>query len=153
MAKGDKYIGLGEKASLFYDPSVALKILPGQAVKLTAKIRRSKKVSVALKGGHLERIDSEEISEYKVIGEENENKIEEKKSEEKVDKTPKPGDDNFETNEPEEGWDEKSLEKQLKPHLYNLALHYGTEVEEADLKGYNKDELVEEIMDLLTEEE
>ena len=128
----DRYFALGKKASLFYDPSTGLKLLPGMAVKQTAKLKRSKKISVALKGGHLEYIDSGEKENYKIVSLENETKKDDSKKEKEDE--PKPGEEGFDTKEPEDGWDKDSLDKHLKPHLYNLAIHYGTEVAREGIK-------------------
>lgn len=51
MAK--QYISLGNKAGIFYDPSVNLLVKKGQVVEVEESKLRSPKVKNALNGGHL----------------------------------------------------------------------------------------------------
>lgn len=58
-----QYVKLGEKASMFYDPTTEVKVLPGQAVGVTNREKESKKFKRAIGAGHLERISKEEAEE------------------------------------------------------------------------------------------
>ena len=64
--KKARYVKLGEKAreGSFYDPFLDLKLLPGRLVELPSDFRKSKKTVAALRGGHLEYADSEEVTAY-----------------------------------------------------------------------------------------
>lgn len=64
--KKARYVKLGEKAreGSFYDPFLDLKLLPGRLVELPSDFRKSKKTVAALRGGHLEYVDSEEVTAY-----------------------------------------------------------------------------------------
>ena len=52
-----KSIKLGEKATMFFDPISGLKVIPGQVVTPTKNQLSSKKVTNALRYGHLEYTD------------------------------------------------------------------------------------------------
>lgn len=52
-------VTLGTKASMFYDPSSRLKVLPGQEVELTAEQENSKRVKNAIDAGHLRVVTGE----------------------------------------------------------------------------------------------
>jgi len=66
MAKS-KHVKLGEKASMFYDPTTKLKVVPGKAVELSNDNIRSKRVIRAIKSGHLDYADSEDMEDLDVI--------------------------------------------------------------------------------------
>jgi hypothetical protein len=70
-----KFIKLGEKAESFQCPTTGITVLKGEVVAINLLQSTSKKISMALKGGHLEKATEEEydnfISGVKVINKKN----------------------------------------------------------------------------------
>lgn len=132
MAKR-KFVKLGEKASIFFDPTSGLKVVPGQAVELSNVHRQSKRVVRGLKSGHLDNVDSDEMDELEVVY--IDAKAEVKKEEE-----------NNDTFDMDQEWDEKSLKKLKVSQLEDLARHFELDYTDAELKAMNKNELIDAIL-------
>lgn len=139
MAKNRKYVKLGEKASLFFDPTSKTKVTPGTAVELSNTAKMSKRVIKAIKSGHLDYVADNELEDLTVksLRKDATTKKVEKKDE--VDA--------------EVEYTEKSLMKLKKSALIDLAKENFTEYDDEELEGMTKDELTEEILALNEEEE
>ncbi len=138
-----KYIKLGEKAEIFFDPTTRTKVLKGQIIKLEDKQKFSKKISAAIGGGHLVYSTKEAYNDYmEDLASKDDTKVFQKEE------------DNW-----LEAWVEANelSEKTLKPlkheKLVELAKHFESEFSDEDLKDSTKAELIEEILDLNSEEE
>ena len=118
-----QYVKLGEKASMFYDPTTEVKVLPGQAVGVTNREKESKKFKRAIGAGHLERISKEEADELNLATVEANEKAKAKAENE--------------SNEAEEG---RSLNKMSKAELIEKAVELDLGTEE-ELDGMSKKEL------------
>lgn len=138
-----KYIKLGEKAEIFFDPTTRTKVLKGQIIKLEDKQKFSKKIAAAIGGGHLVYSTKEAYNDYMEDSSQATTKSATK--EEAVDWM--------------EPWLEANevAEKTLKPlrheKLVELAKHFESEFTAEELKDSTKAELIEEILDLQPEEE
>lgn len=64
MAKLVKHVKLGEKALSFSCPTSGVTLIPGVVRELNAKELSSKKVKMAIKGGHLEVVNEEAYKKY-----------------------------------------------------------------------------------------
>ena len=140
-----KYVKLGSKSTIFYDPTTNTKVLPGMVLKLSGTGRFSKKITSALKGGHLESADKEEYEEWLSKQEEVDKQSTDKDLAKAAD------DENW--LESYESYDEDSLKALTKDKLIELAIYNESTYSEKELKSMNKSELVEEITSLLEEEE
>ena len=132
-----KQVKLGEAANSFYDPISQTKVLPGQVVELDEKAQKSKKITVALRHGHLV-LASEEDVEAAAAGQQVSN--------------------NDASNDNDTNWDdfdytEENLMKLKKPQLVELAMHLESEYSQEELNGLNKTELTEEILEIVEEKE
>lgn len=129
-----RFVTLGEKALSFYDVTSKLQLAKGEATELTLVHRQSRRVVRALKNGHLENVDSEDIGEYTLVG---------------VQESPK---ENKKKETVVEDWkeklvyDTKSLMKLKLAQLVEVATDLKTELTEAELGSATKAELVEEIL-------
>ena len=136
MAK-TKQVKLGEAANSFYDPVSQVKVLPGQVIELDEKAQKSKKISVALRHGHLVLASDEDV-EAAAAGNTVSN--------------------NDQTNDVDTNWDdfeysEENLMKLKKPQLVELAMHLESEYSQEELNGLNKTELTEEILEIVEDKE
>lgn len=128
MAKS-KHVKLGEKASLFYDPTSDLKVTPGKAVELSAQHKMSKRVVKAIKSGHLDYVDSEELQELDVVSL--------KKA---------PAKQEAAKEEEEEELTENKLSKMKKSELVALAKDYETGFTEEEIKDMKKEEIIDALL-------
>lgn len=131
-----KYVKLGSKASIFYDPTTNTKVLPGQIVEVKGIGKFSKKINAALKGGHLENVSKEDFEKFQKGGTVN-------------------NDEDINTGNWVEQWDdfdEKSLKGLKNDQLAKLATHLESEFSEQELGQMKKAELIEEILSLVEEE-
>jgi hypothetical protein len=62
MAK--KFVKLGSKASSFSCPTTGLTLITKQVVKLTTEQQLSKKVILAIRGGHLQAVNEAEYNKF-----------------------------------------------------------------------------------------
>jgi len=138
MAKS-KYVKLGEKASMFYDPTTKLKVVPGQVVELSNDNLRSKRIIRAIKAGHLDHADSDDLEELTVIT---------LKSLEAPTKAKAKDDDD----DGDEEVTKISLMRFKKDELIERAMEEGSEFSQEELDELKKDQLVDEILGLLEEE-
>ena len=58
------FLKLGEHASMFFDPTSMVKILPGQVVAVNAKQQQSKKLKKAKNAGHVIVATADEYEDY-----------------------------------------------------------------------------------------
>lgn len=58
------FLKLGEHASMFFDPTSMVKILPGQVVSANAKQQQSKKLKRARNAGHIVIATQDEYDDY-----------------------------------------------------------------------------------------
>lgn len=155
MAKS-KFVKLGEKASVFFDPTSKLKITPNQAVELSNESRMSKRVIAALKSGHIEYAyqgdeddQLQQITQDSLSKGKKDQKVARKS---KTDDKPKDSDPVNDDEGEDDEWDEKSLMRLKKQELINMAKENGSEFTEEELEDSNKEELTEEILSLLEED-
>lgn len=80
MSTKKKYVKLGEKASSYFDPTTRMQVAPGEAVEIELKHRQSKRFVRALKSGHLDYVDSDEVNELTVVNAKAESKKVEKET-------------------------------------------------------------------------
>jgi len=164
MAKS-KFVKLGEKASMFFDPTSALKVVPGQAIELSNGNKKSKRIIRAIKSGHLDYADSDDREELNVYTlKDLEKAREDKKSSARKNakaaaaekKVAKVKEDEPEDDEPEDDGDEavtkESLLKLKKDVLVEKALEEGSGYGEEELDSMNKSQISDEILELLEEE-
>ena len=157
MAKA-KHVKLGEKASVFYDPTSGLKVTPNRAVELTKEAQISKRVIKAIKSGHLDYVHDDEMGDLEVMSVEdqqprktadtNKKKVEANKQKAQDQKSAA-----SDEAEDEDEWDEKSLKRLKKDELVKMAKDNGTELSDEELEDSTKDELTSEILGLLEEGE
>lgn len=143
-----RYIKLGPKAEIFYDPTTRTKVLKGQVVPLQGKNRFSKKITAALAGQHLVAATKDEFESY---------------SEELATTNPEAAKKATKVMEDPNAWIEKWLEdnelehavlmKLSKDKLIALAQHFESENTAEELGTLSKAELTEEIIEIGTEEE
>lgn len=138
-----KYVKLGSKASIFHDPFTRLKIIPGQVVELGNLAKFSKRISNAIKGGHLDSSNKEEYEEYL-------ESVENPEAAVVVEETT--DDDSFDS-EAFENYTTEGLMALTKDELLILAVYNETELDEKELSKLNKTKLTEEILGLVDEEE
>lgn len=123
-----KYVKLGSKAHSFSDPTTGVKLVPGEVTKLTATQEISKRIIMAIKGGHLEKVNKDEYERYLSgntdIDEQDDDAI-------TVD----------------------SLNKETKEQLVKRIVELSDEHDESDLKKKNKNQLIDIVMELMEEEE
>lgn len=140
MSDKKRYVKLGEKALSFYDPISGLSITTGEAVELTVTHRQSRRVIKALKSGHIENVDSEELDNYIIIDADGAvEKPEEEPAEEK-------------------GWkdaveyNEKYLNKLKVAQLRELAAEY-LDWTEAEIAEATKNEIILALLEIEWEED
>lgn len=144
------YVKLGEKASMFYDPVTQTKILPGQVIKISGRDKFSKKISTAIKGGHLDKVEQSEYKAYmESLGKAENNST---GAEDKEEKKEKVNEDTFIV-ENHTDFSEEGLAKLSKKELLKLVNYYDTEVDDKALSKYTKQELIDEVIILVEEEE
>lgn len=130
MAK-KKYFKLGPAASNFYDVNSGVSIVPGQVVEVTAEQENYVPVDSAIKHRHIVEATEEEF-------------LAQNQSAEEVEED----EDNTEDEETE-----FDVNKATKAEIIAEILEYeGHEYTEANLKGLNKDELIE-VYKEITEED
>lgn len=140
-----KYIKLGNKASIFYDPTTKVKVLKGQVVELKNRERFSKKILTAIAGGHLVSTNKEQYNDY----------LQDAGIDQALEKSTK----EITPTSWIEPWienndlDEKNLMKLKKAELIQLAQYYETELTVEELDSYEKKDIVEEILEIIPEEE
>lgn len=140
MSDKKRYVKLGEKALSFYDPISGLSITTGEAVELTVTHRQSRRVIKALKSGHIENVDSEELDNYITIDADGAvEKPEEEPAEEKDWK------DAVEYNE-------KYLNKLKVAQLRELATEY-LDWTEAEIAEATKNEIILALLEIEWEED
>lgn len=140
MSDKKRYVKLGEKALSFYDPISGLAITTGEAVELTVTHRQSRRVIKALKSGHIENVDSEELDNYIIIDADGAvEKPEEEPAEEKDWK------DAVEYNE-------KYLSKLKVAQLRELAAEY-LDWTEAEIAEATKNEIILALLEIEWEED
>lgn len=131
-----KYVTLGSKAEIFYDPTTRLKVLKGQVVKVDNKAKFSKKINAAIAGGHLVNVTKQQYEDYiSDLG------LDTKKETEKGDWRE------------EQVLEEAVLMKLKKEQLVELAKYHETEYDDDTIITLSKAELVEEILEITQEEE
>lgn len=130
MAKS-KHVKLGEKASLFYDPTSGLKVTPNKAVELSAQHKMSKRVTKAIKSGHLDYVDSEELKELEVVS---------------LEKAPAKQEAKTEATDGDDELSEAKLSKMKKAELLELAKDYETGYSEEELGDMKKDEIIDALL-------
>lgn len=143
MAKNANHVALGESALSYYDPSLGLKVLPGQAVELPKNWKQSKKTSKAIKAGHLDLVSKGDLEDYTVV----------EFTDHRVGAMAPDGNDVKKTEEEEEEDDVELTVEGLKADnnkdaLIQMAIEAGSEYSEEDLDGMNKTEIAQEIIDL-----
>lgn len=134
-----KYVKLGKKAEIFFDPTTRTKVLKNQVVKLENRDKFSKKITAAIAGGHLVNSTKEEYNDYL-----EDNQL-------------------IENTQEQESWiepwleandiEEKTLKSLKHQQLVELTSHFGSQYTLAELKDSTKAELIEEIIELNSEEE
>jgi hypothetical protein len=151
MAK-KRFVKLGEKASVFFDPINRLKVLPNDIVEVSGMAKFSSKINAAIKGGHLEVVSEDEYNEWQ--------KANGVKDADNKGNTPKETvKDNFiqpegdEWMEDYEDYTEESLKKLTNANLVKLAVYHETEMDEKDLAKLSKANLIAEILELTEEDE
>lgn len=134
-----KYLKLGLKASVFYDPSTQKKVLPGQIVKFSSKELKSERIINAITGHHLVQVEADELKEYQSAN---------SAAEPKATKSPEPELE-------EEDGDEEELSKLTVAQLIDrIETDYDLDDEElARVKKLKKPELIQYYTELLAEEE
>lgn len=109
-----KYLKLGEKATMFFDPASRIQIRGTEVVALKA-VQKTKKVAQALSGGHLAWATEEEYQKFlEIKGKGKDFKKPENRLE---DKSPGMGDDSSKvgnTSDPLELMDDEEFEKHVK---------------------------------------
>lgn len=128
----NKNVKLGEAANSFYDPTSGLKVLPGQVVELDNKQSKSKKVTIAMRHGHLVSATDEDVENFA-----NGKAVSNNDPSNDVDKDW----DDFEVNE-------ANLKKLNKSDLVELAMHLESEYSQEELESMTKDDLKEEILEI-----
>lgn len=128
-----KKVKLGDKANSFYDPTSKLKVLPGDVIELKAIHKVSSRVIKALRDGHLQVTDAASTKEVKETVKEKE--VNPNKWIEELDMVP------------------EKISKLKKEQLIQIAKFYETEYSDEELGDLKKDELVEEIFELVEVEE
>jgi len=61
------HVKLGENASMFYDPTTQVKVMPNAAVEVSNKQKASKKFKRALNAGHLTMLSKEEAKKFNSV--------------------------------------------------------------------------------------
>ena len=129
-----KYVKLGQKSTIFHDPTTNIKILPNQVVSLSGKSKMSKKILNALRGGHLENATEEEYEKYQVS----------------LEGQPVYDDEGSDDNwiDDFEDYSDENLLTLTKSKLIELAIFHQTDLSEKDLDKMTKKDIVEEIKEL-----
>lgn len=135
MAKEQKYLRLGEKASTFNDSSANLSISNRQVVPMTAIHRMSKRVIKALKTGHLEYTSEKKYNKY----------LTELAAEKEAKPTVDSGNDDSDAST-YQAMDEKVLGKMKNEELTEIITE-NSDITEDDLDGFVKADLVKVIKD------
>ena len=124
-----QYVKLGEKASMFYDPTTQVKVMPGMAVGITNREKESKKFKRAVAAGHLEKISKDDADALNT------------KTIARAAKLNAKADTKKAASAPSEDTDEKEVSKMNKSELIAKAVDMGKGTEE-DLDDMTKKELV-----------
>lgn len=146
MSKTVEFIKLGPKANSFYDPLTEQKLVPGMVIEYSDKLRKSKKVQDALRGGHLAYAKEEEFNQYRDKLEKDVNNID-------VDSPTDAKDESLEI------WTEDELSSKNKETLIgilnniNEGLPEDKQLSDNEITAMKKAELVETILELQEEEE
>lgn len=145
MAKKKKFVKLGEKASIFFDPTSRLKVVPGKAYELSVQANASKRVRRALKAGHIEYASKDEDGKLEFVAlSVKVKKAQEQKQEDKAD----------ELDPDEVDYSLAALKRLNKPQLVALALEIeGIEEDEDELKDLNKEPLIDLILEMVEDED
>lgn len=138
MAKS-KFVKLGEKASIFFDPTSGLKVTSGKAVELSNVHKASKRVVRGLKSGHLDYADSEDQEDLELVY------LDSSKNKPvgKVEKNEEEEEDAF---NPDQEWDEKSLKKLKVGELEKVAKFFELDYTDQELVDMTKAQLIEAIL-------
>lgn len=114
-----KFVKLGEKATMFFDPTINLKVLPNKIVELPKNYRRGKLTAKALRSGHLKETNEKDNWDDDDIDFDN------------ID------------------YSESKLMKMKQVELVEVAAHNESDYTEDELGDMKKKELVEEILALI----
>lgn len=147
-----KYVKLGKKAEIFFDPTTRTKILKGQVVKLEDRRKFSKKISAAIAGGHLIHASKEDFNDYmEDVNSQNNKNTSANGSTVKTGST--------EDTDWIEAWlsanelTDKNLKPLKKDKLVELVKHFESELSKEEIEDLSKAELIEEILDITSEYE
>lgn len=142
-----RYVKLGSKALSFFDPVSRMILAVGEATTLTPDFRQSKRVTKALRSGHLEYVDRDELENYTIVsGLEEETETPEAPAPKEPETTDTNWMDEFEL-------EEKKLAKLKLSQLQELATYYGVDMEEEEIQNATKAELILALLDLEDEDE
>ena len=129
-----KYITLGSKASLFFDPVTGVKVIGDEVLEVPNKYLYSSKISQALQGGHLREVDEPEEGEYIPFSKDQEQALDEKEAKKKK------------AFKFDKDTDPKKMAKAFNfDQLKELAEEHGVEVEEKDTKEMIASAIIESL--------
>lgn len=140
-----RYVKLGSKALSFFDPVSRMILTVGEATVLTPEFRQSKRVVKALRSGHLEYVDRDELEKYTIV-----TGLEEETETPEAPVEPETTDTNWMD---EFELEEKKLAKLKLSQLQELATYYGVDMEEEEIQNATKAELILALLDLEDEDE
>lgn len=135
------HVKLGEKASMFFDPTTKVKVLPNQAVPVSNREKESKKFKRAIAAGHLERVSEDEANKInskqskrvaKILGESKTESAGKGKKDDEV--------------------EDKPVEKMNKGELVAHAVKNGMGTKE-EMEDLNKPDLLDHILTYNDEDE
>jgi hypothetical protein len=156
------YLALGEKATIFTDSSMKLKVVKGQPGVIYGKA--SKKVANALRAGHLVEVNEEEyqaqteamqlaVAESIALAGKQGSKLSNKSmatlrqaEEEAEDEDEEEEEDDDASGAGDEGYSEAQLNAMTKDEIVKLLVDE-YDVEKDDIKGLNKKELVDRVLE------